>query len=158
MANDDDILGGLEDLFGDDDLKDAGKNGTSIEETEVVAKTEEPLNEDDITDVPGQLAVDIYETEDKLVIKARTAGVKKSDLDLNISNNVLKIHGIIPNNDDMGVVKWWAQECYWGEFDREIVLPVQVEENEVEAVLRDGVLTVTFMKIVPNEKTKIQVL
>jgi HSP20 family protein len=154
MANDeDDILGGLEDLFTDD-----------IKETEVKdppATKEKPADDDgeeDVINIPGQLAVDIYETEDKLVIKARTAGVKKSDLDLNISNNVLKIHGLITNTDEIGVVKWWAQECYWGEFDREIVLPVQVVEDEVEAVLRDGVLTVTFTKIVPNAKTKIQVL
>jgi HSP20 family protein len=154
MANDDDILGGLEELFSEDDIKEEVTKGEAKAGDEPTERTED----DEIVDVPGQLAVDIYETEDKLVIKARTAGVKKSDLDLNISNNVLKIHGIISNTDEIGVVKWWAQECYWGEFDREIVLPVQVVEDEVEAILRDGVLTVSFTKIVPNAKTKIQVL
>jgi HSP20 family protein len=156
MANDNDILSDLGDIFDDlDDGKssDTGKKGEIVTETEVTE-----TKEDEIDDIPGQLAVDIYETEDKLVIKARTAGVKKSDLDLNISNNVLKIHGMVANTDEIGVVKWWAQECYWGEFDREIVLPVQVIEDDVEAVLRDGVLTITFTKINLNEKTKIQVL
>jgi HSP20 family protein len=154
MANDDDILGGLEELFSDEDIKEEVEKGENKTGEEPADKP----SDDEIENIPGQLAVDIYETEDKLVIKARTAGVKKSDLDLNISNNVLKIHGVITNTDEIGVVKWWAQECYWGEFDREIVLPVQVVEDDVEAILRDGVLTVSFTKIVPNAKTKIQVL
>lgn len=106
----------------------------------------------DTDDFPGQLAVDVYETADKLVVKARTAGISKSDLNVTISDNILTISGILSGGEDENATAWHVQECYWGEFSRTIVLPVQVKEDEgtVKAELKDGVLTVTFEK----EKTE----
>ena len=54
--------------------------------TPAVANTEE-----DYDSVPGQLAVDVYETTDRLIIKARTAGVNKNELDVSIADGVLTI-------------------------------------------------------------------
>lgn len=105
---------------------------------------------DEDEDIPGQLAVDVYETADKLVIKARTAGIERKDLDVSISDNILTISGVLSGSEDDKVVQWHIQECYWGEFSRTIALPVQVKEDGVEAVLKDGVLTVSFEK----EKTE----
>src|SRR4051812_41683049 len=45
--------------------------------------------------VPGQLAVDVYETKERLVVKARTAGVNKNDLDVSIADNTLSIRGTL---------------------------------------------------------------
>ena len=50
---------------------------------------------DNTDDFPGQLAVDVYETADKLVVKARTAGISKSDLNVTIADNILTISGIL---------------------------------------------------------------
>ncbi|MBR3204279.1 Hsp20/alpha crystallin family protein [Candidatus Saccharibacteria bacterium] len=99
-------------------------------------------------DFPGQLAVDVYETADKLVIKARTAGIKKSDLNVSIHDSILTISGVLSGGEDDQTTRWHIQECYWGEFSRTIALPVQVreDENSVKAELRDGVLTITFEK------------
>lgn len=99
-------------------------------------------------DFPGQLAVDVYETTDKLVVKARTAGISKSDLDVSISDNILTISGVLSGGEDEQTTRWHIQECYWGEFSRTIALPVQVREDEdsVKAELKDGVLTITFEK------------
>ena len=105
---------------------------------------------DEDEDIPGQLAVDVYETADKLIIKARTAGIERKDLDVSISDNILTISGVLSGSEDDKVTQWHIQECYWGEFSRTIALPVQVKEDGVEAVLKDGVLTVTFEK----EKTE----
>ena len=103
-------------------------------------------------DFPGQLAVDVYETADKLVVKARTAGISKSDLDVSISDNILTISGVLSGGEDEQTTRWHIQECYWGEFSRTIALPVQVreDENSVKAELKDGVLTIMFEK----EKTE----
>lgn len=103
---------------------------------------------DNTDDFPGQLAVDVYETTDKLVIKARTAGISKSDLNVTISDNILTISGILSGGEDENATAWHIQECYWGEFSRTIALPVQVKEEEgtVKAELKDGVLTITFEK------------
>ncbi|MBR3135015.1 Hsp20/alpha crystallin family protein [Candidatus Saccharibacteria bacterium] len=110
---------------------------------------EEGEDEWDNTDeFPGQLAVDVYETADKLVVKARTAGISKADLDVSISDNILTISGILSGGEDEQTTRWHIQECYWGEFSRTIALPVQVkeDENSVKAELKDGVLTITFDK------------
>ena len=112
---------------------------------------------DEDEDIPGQLAVDVYETVDKLIIKARTAGIERKDLDVSISDNILTISGVLSGSEDDKVVQWHIQECYWGEFSRTIALPVQVKEDGVEAVLKDGVLTVSFEKEKTEAKKRILV-
>ena len=108
--------------------------------------------------VAGQLAVDVYETKEKLVVKGRVAGVNKSDLDVSISDNTLTIRGTLSAGNEDNVENYFLQECYWGEFSRSIVLPVAVKEDEIEAVLKDGVLTVSFAKQKQDTVKKIQVL
>lgn len=107
--------------------------------------------------VPGQLGVDVYETNEKLVVKTRTAGINKQDLDVSISDGILTISGTLSSGDD-DVSQWHIQECYWGEFSRTIALPVPVKEEEVEAVLKDGVLTISFAKIKQEQARKIQIM
>jgi HSP20 family protein len=107
--------------------------------------------------LPGQLAVDVYETREKLVVKARTAGVNKSDLDVSISDNTLSIRGTLSANED-DVENYFVQECYWGEFSRSIALPVPVKEDDPEASLTDGVLTISFTKAKQDTVKKIQIL
>ena len=113
---------------------------------------------DEEQDVTGQLAVDVYETKEKLVVKARTAGVNKNDLDVSISDNILRIRGTLSAGNEDGVENYFVQECYWGEFSRSIALPVPVKEDEIEAVLKDGVLTISFAKVKQDTVKKIQVL
>jgi HSP20 family protein len=105
----------------------------------------------------GQLAVDVYETEEKLVVKARTAGVNKEDLDVSISDGILTISGTLSSGEDSDAINWHIQECYWGEFSRTLALPVAVKEDEVEAVLKDGVLTISFGKIKQEQAKKITI-
>lgn len=149
--NNDDLL--IEDelaaaFLNDDDLTSSADDGS-------VAPIDDEQLEDDF---PGQLAVDVYETEDKLVVKARTAGVNKDELDVSISDGILTISGTLSSGDDVDVNNWHIQECYWGEFSRTLALPVAVKEDEVEAVLKDGVLTITFNKVKQEHAKKIQVL
>ena len=113
---------------------------------------------DEEDNVPGQLAVDVYETREKLIVKARTAGVNKNELDVSISDNQLTIRGTLSSGNEEGVENYFLQECYWGEFSRTIALPVPVKEEEIEAVLKDGVLTISFGKVQQDTVKKIQVL
>lgn len=108
-------------------------------------------------DFPGQLAVDVYETEERLVIKARTAGVNKEDLDVSISDGILTISGTLSSGDDSEATNWHIQECYWGEFSRTLALPVAVKEDEVSAVLKDGVLSISFSKVKQEQAKKITI-
>jgi len=139
-------------FLGDDDLAQPASDddqGTTV--------VSEEWEEDDGM-VPGQLAVDVYETREKLVVKARTAGVNKNDLDISIADNTLSIRGTLSAGNEDDVENYFVQECYWGEFSRSIALPVPVKEDEVEAVLKDGVLTISFTKVKQETVKKIQVL
>ena len=109
-------------------------------------------------DFPGQLAVDVYETDEKLVVKARTAGVNKEDLDVSISDGILTISGTLSSGDDTDAINWHIQECYWGEFSRTVALPVAVKEDEAQASLKDGVLSISVPKVQQEQAKKIQVL
>jgi|TARA_B100001245_G_scaffold159469_1_gene120035 HSP20 family protein len=135
-------------LNDDDDLNDSNAPAAPTQ-------TEDETSEEDF---PGQLAVDVFETEEKLVVKARTAGVNKDELDVSISDGILTISGTLSSGDETETTNWHIQECYWGEFSRTLALPVPVKEDEVEAVLKDGVLTITFNKVKQEQAKKIQVL
>ena len=149
-----------EDLLMEDELTAAflGEDdapSTSVPVEEAVAIAEEWDEEEA---VPGQLAVDVYETKEKIVVKARTAGVNKSELDVSIADNTLSIRGTLSAGNEDDVENYFVQECYWGEFSRSITLPVPVKEEEIEAVLKDGVLTISFAKLKQDSVKKIQVL
>ena len=149
-----------EDMLMEDELAAAfleDDNTTIVDQEEKLAIESEDINQEPVStddewenadEFPGQLAVDVYETADKLVVKARTAGISKSDLNVTISDNILTISGVLSGGEDEHTTCWHIQECYWGEFSRTIALPVQVKEEEgsVKAELKDGVLTITFEK------------
>lgn len=105
------------------------------------------------TEVPGQLAVDVYQTKENIVVRAPVPGVKKENLDLSIVDNTLTVHGTRQAEETVEENQYFAQECYWGEFSRSIVLPVQVNEEDADAVLKDGMLTVKVPKV-DQEKVK----
>lgn len=149
------------DLLMEDELAAAFLNDGELlgESAAVDVPTGDDENLDEVSDdFPGQLAVDVYETNDKLVVKARTAGVNRQDLDVSISDNILTVSGTLTSGDESGATGWHIQECYWGEFSRTIALPVPIKEDGVEAVLKDGVLTISFDKIKQEPAKKIQVL
>ena len=156
--NNDDML--MEDELAAAFLDDSAASAATEENADMEETA--PADDDgwDNTDeFPGQLAVDVYETADQLVVKARTAGISKSDLDVSISDNILTISGILSGGEDEHTTRWHIQECYWGEFSRTIALPVQVreDENSVKAELKDGVLTITFEKEKVEAPKKIQI-
>lgn len=159
---DDDLLLEEDELtaafLGDDDLSTAtiAPQPEPTQSPQPAAPTADEWDEDEA--VPGQLAVDVYETKERLVVKARTAGVNKNDLDVSISDNQLTVHGTLSAGNEDGVENYFLQECYWGEFSRTIALPVPVKEEEIEAVLKDGVLTISFGKVKQDTVKKIQVL
>ena len=158
---DDDLLMEEDELtaafLGDDDLASTqGDDNTATAGQPTVAATDEW--DEDEAQLPGQLAVDVYETKERLVVKARTAGVTKSDLDVSISDNTLTIRGTLSAGNEDDVENYFLQEIYWGEFSRSIALPVPVKEDEIEALLKDGVLTISFGKVKQDTVKKIQVL
>lgn len=150
-----------DDLLIEDELAAAFLNDDDLQTPADQAAPAAPAAEESWDEIEeeftGQLAVDVYETEEKLIVKARTAGVNKEDLDVSISDGILTISGTLNSGEDTDAINWHIQECYWGEFSRTLALPVSVKEDEVEAVLKDGVLTISFAKIKQEQAKKIQI-
>lgn len=153
-TSDDDLL--MEDeltaAFLGDDLAGEGTGMTGEQQNMQADEWEEEEA------VPGQLALDVYETKEKLIVKARTAGVNKNDLDVSIADNTLTIRGTLSAGEEADVENYFLQECYWGEFSRSIALPIPVKEDEIEAILKEGVLTIAFTKVKQDTVKKIQIL
>jgi HSP20 family protein len=155
-----------EDLMMDDELTAAflGEELTEDSTAQETPTNVQPHNsadsewDDEAPAMPGQLALDVYETKEKLIVKARTAGVNKGDLDVSISDNTLTIRGTLSAGEEADVENYFLQECYWGEFSRSIALPIPVKEDEIEAVLKEGVLTISFTKVKQDTVKKIQIL
>ena len=158
QKNDNDLL--MEDELTAAFLDDAAPVGIADEPADISSVTQssdDDWDEDQLQDMPGMLAVDVYETKERLYVKARTAGVNKDDLDVSISDNTLTIKGTLSSGEEADTENYHIQECYWGEFSRTLALPVPVKEDEVEAVLKDGVLTIGFTKVKQETVKKITV-
>lgn len=108
-------------------------------------------------DAEGQLTIDVYQTEDSIVIKSTIAGVKPEDLDVSISNDMVTIKGERKNEEEISGENYYYQECYWGQFSRSVVLPVDVIADKIEASLKNGILTIRLPKADTTRAKKIQV-
>ena len=143
-----------DDFLSDDDNADETP-AAEAEEKPAASSSGDDFFED--TEVPGQLAVDVYQTKEDIFIVAPVPGVSKADIDLSIVENTLTVRGKRSSNREVRENDFFVQECYWGEFSRSIILPVQVKDEEAEAELKDGMLTVRVPKTDQDKVKKIAI-
>jgi len=105
----------------------------------------------------GQLAIDVYETESKIIIKSTMAGVKPEDIDISINNDMLTIRGKREESSNIKEENYLYKECYWGSFSRSIILPTEVDNKNIDAELENGVLTVSLKKTNNDQKVEVNV-
>lgn len=105
----------------------------------------------------GELAIDVYQTERELVIQSAIAGIKLEDLDITIKGDKITIKGKREKPNETEERNYFYQECYWGPFSREIILPVEVDPSRAEATFKEGILTIRMPKIEREKKRKIEV-
>ena len=108
-------------------------------------------NEDWMEEYEGQLAIDAYQTEDEVIVKAPIAGVSPENLDVTITDEMITIKGERKEEQELQKDNYFCQECYWGSFSRSYVLPMAVDADKAQAALKNGILTVVVPKL---EKTK----
>lgn len=108
-------------------------------------------------DFEGQLAVDVYQTKDNVVIKAPIAGVKADDIDISVSEDVVTLRGERVEEKEVDREHYYVQECYWGSFSRSVILPTSTIAEKAQASLKDGVLTITIPKVQQDKVKKIKV-
>jgi HSP20 family protein len=137
------------------------------EETEMIMHTTNPIstqimqeetwNQSVASDTEGQLTIDVYQTDNDIVIKSTIAGVKPEDLDISINNDMVTIKGERKNEEMIEQGNYYYQECYWGSFSRSVLLPVDVISDKTEASLKNGILTLRLPKADTTKIKKIQV-
>lgn len=106
----------------------------------------------------GQLTIDLYETENEFVVQSAVAGVKPDDLDISIENDKLSIKGVRAQKVKEEGKKYLYQECYWGAFSRDVILPSEVDPSRTQALLKEGILTIRLPKIDREKKRKIEII
>lgn len=94
----------------------------------------------------GQLSVDVYETHEAIVILAPIAGVRREDIKITVTDDVLEIKGFRSRKEEIKKEQFYSRECFWGAFSRSIVLPASVKPNQVRANLTGGILKITVPK------------
>lgn len=110
-----------------------------------------------VSDAEGQLTIDVYQTDDDIVIKSTIAGVKPEDLDVNINNDMVTIRGDRKQDEEVDQENYYYQECYWGTFSRSVILPVEIIAEKAEATMKNGILTIRLPKADTTKTRRIQV-
>lgn len=105
----------------------------------------------------GELAVDVYQTPDSIVIKALVAGVQPQTIDISLTREMLTISGIRSDEREVEEENYFQRELYWGSFSRTILLPEEVDVERAEATEKHGILMIRLPKINKKRETKLKV-
>ncbi len=104
----------------------------------------------------GQLAVDCIETPRDIIIRSAIAGISEEDLEINVNEDLVTIRGTrqLAQLPPQSTVHYG--ECFWGAFSRSIVLPCRVKTDEADAILKNGILTITIPKAYGDVKLSVR--
>ncbi len=101
--------------------------------------------------------IDLYQTDDSVVVETPLAGVDPDDVDISIENDVLTIKGSMEKKSEVQEKDYWRKEVHTGSFYRQIALPTHVMGDKTEAQFENGVLKVTMPKAAQVKAKKIEV-
>jgi HSP20 family protein len=91
-------------------------------------------------------AVDMYQTDDEVVVKAALPGFNADDVQINVTGEVLTIRGELKHEEEKKEKAWHIREQRWGSFERSVALPTDVVADRANADFANGILTITLPK------------
>lgn len=91
-------------------------------------------------------AIDMYQTDDEIVVKASLPGVKADEVQINITGEILTLKGETKQVEEKKDKAWHMREQRWGAFERAIALPTEVVADKAKAEFENGILTITLPK------------
>ena len=106
----------------------------------------------------GQLAVDVFQTPEEIIIQSAIAGVSPDDLDVSISEDMVTIRGARNQIESVTEQDYFYKECYWGAFSRAVILPSEIDADNAKALFRNGILTVRLPKIQKSSMKKLKII
>ncbi len=102
-------------------------------------------------------AIDVAEKDDAILVRAEVPGCKPEDIDISVYGNTLTLSGEKKESHEANQDGYYHMESTWGSFRREIPLSAEVDSEKIEAVVKDGVLTVTLPKAEKSKAVKVKV-
>ena len=91
-------------------------------------------------------AVDIFETENEIMVKAELPGIERKDITLNLDNNVLTVKGERKFEKETRQENYHRIERSYGGFSRAFSIPAIVDDEKIRADYKDGILTIALPK------------
>jgi HSP20 family protein len=91
-------------------------------------------------------AVDMYQTDNEVVVKASLPGIKADEVQINVTGEVLTIKGETRQKDESNHKAYHIREQRWGMFERAIGLPTPVVADKAKADFENGIVTITLPK------------
>lgn len=114
--------------------------------------------EEENKNVEGQLSVDVYFKDDELVIVSPIAGASKENIDILIQGDILIIRGERRPPEEVEESSYKTKECFWGPFSRTIVLPKDVDKENIKAFYHNGILMIKIPKRTSSQVKRIEVI
>lgn len=105
----------------------------------------------------GELPVDMYQSDEAIVIRALVAGVSPNDLDISITRDMVTIRGVREEIQEVHDDGYYHRELFWGSFSRTLVLPEEVAIDEAEAQEKHGLLEIRLPKLDKHRTTQLKV-
>jgi HSP20 family protein len=105
--------------------------------------------------LPWAPAIDVEETDDAYIVEMELPGAKSDDLSIDVSGNEVRVYGEIKQRERKGILRRQTRKV--GEFDYRFSLPVDIDADEIEAELNDGVLTLRAPKLESAQPRRITV-
>lgn len=137
--------------FGDEDNLAVEEDQYQDEEEEWDSEPQTANSQD------GELPVDMYQTDDAIVIRALVAGVSPNDLEISITRDMVTIRGVREEFQETHDDGYFHRELFWGSFSRTLVLPEEVAIDEAEAQEKHGLLEIKLPKLDKHRSTQLRV-
>lgn len=120
-------------------------------------ESEESTLEEEEGSADGELPIDMYETDDSIVIQAFVAGVRPDDLDIMITRDSVTIRGSRLQEHHILDEDYGHKELFWGSFARKVTLPDEVVIDEAEAHERHGLLQLTLPRLDKHRSARLNI-
>jgi HSP20 family protein len=101
--------------------------------------------------------IDVAEKDDAILVRAEVPGCKPEDIDVSVYGDTLTLSGEKKESRENNEDGYYHMESTWGSFRRDIPLPAEVDQGKIEAVVKDGVLSVKLPKAEKSKAVKVAV-
>ena len=107
--------------------------------------------------IPEKLSMDVMETDDAIIIKTDLPGVKKEDINIELTENTISISAVFEEEVEVKEADFIKKERKYGEAKREMRLPEKIRVEDAKAKFENGVLTVELPKVEVKKKQTLKV-